>query len=404
MSGPRVFKDGRVRLLFKRCAARRRYSQPASQTWHEKCPLQAQCAAVQHLPWGPYWLEDQNVRRVSRLYPDEIDAFIMSTVPYRKNHFEYRPLGVAVHGEFNPASLSVAVPSRLYYKRSANLPLAGLRIAVKDNTDLQGVRTGASSRSYTRLYGPSKETAPAVRRLLELGAVVVGKTKTTQFADTEWATADWIDFHAPFSPRADDYQSTSGSSAGSGAAIAAFDWLDFATGTDGCGSLRSPAAAEGLFAIRPSHGLASVERIIPWGSEFDIFGGFTRDIAILETISHVLYTSQFAEACTSKPKKILYPTDFWPVAQEDQQTLFYEFIAKFEIYTDTKCVPISLADNWRENNPLGTDKSLAEYFNNTLPWAYATTQYQTYKSLSIILVTSLISTPRLNSRWNGFQP
>lgn len=197
-----------------------------------------ECAAAQHLPWGPYWLEDQKLCRVSRLYPDEIDAFVMSTAPYGRNHLEYRPLGVAVHGEFNPASLSVAVPSRMYYKRSATLPFAGLRIAVKDNTDLQGVRTGASSRSYTRLYGPSKETAPTVRRLLELGAVVVGKTKSTQFADTEWATADWIDFHAPFSPRADGYQSPSGSSAGSGAAIAALDWLDFATGTDGCGCRR----------------------------------------------------------------------------------------------------------------------------------------------------------------------
>lgn len=45
-----------------------------------------------------------------------------------------------------------------------------------------------------------------------------------------------------------------------------------------------------------------------------------------------------------------------------------------------KCVPISLADNWKENNPLGIHKSLAQYFKNTLPWAYATTQYHTYKS------------------------
>ena len=111
----------------------------------------------------------------------------------------------------------------MYYKRRVGNSLAGLRIAVKDNTDLQGVRTGASSRSYTRPCGPSKDTAPAVRRLLELGAIVVGKTKTTQFGDTEWPTGDWVDFHAPLSPLADGYQSPSGSSAGSGAAMAAFD-------------------------------------------------------------------------------------------------------------------------------------------------------------------------------------
>ncbi|CAO1597918.1 hypothetical protein XANCAGTX0491_001707 [Xanthoria calcicola] len=262
--------------------------------------------------------------------------------------------------------------------------------------DLQGVRTGGSSRGYTRLYRPSNQTAPAVRKLLELGAVIVGKTKTTQFADTEWPTADWVDFHAPFSPRADGYQSPSGSSAGSGAAMAAFEWLDFATRTDGCGSLRSPAAVEGLFSLRPSHGVTSMEGIIPWGAEFDTFGGLARDAAILETISRVLYDFHSSDACTRKPRKILYPSDFWPVAQESQQTLFDVFIARLETYTGTKCLPINLADNWRENNPVGTDKSLTEYFNSTLPWAYAKTQYQTYKTFQDDYINTFGSTPYFN--------
>ncbi len=71
-----------------------------------------------------------------------------------------------------------------------------------------------------------------VEKLLKLGLVVVGKLKTTQFADSEWATCDWIDYHAPFNPRADGYQGPSGSSAGSAAAIATYEWLDFTIGTD----------------------------------------------------------------------------------------------------------------------------------------------------------------------------
>ena len=330
-------------------------------------------AAHQPLSWGPYWLKNAALHRVFRLCHDDVDAFVMSTVPSEEKPFEYRQLGVAIHGEFNPASLSIAVPSRMYYKRSTEFPLAGLRIAVKDNTDLQGVRTGASSRSYTRLYGPCKETAPAVRKLLELGAIVVGKTKTTQFGDTEWPTADWVDFHAPFSPRADGYQSPSGSSAGSGAAMAAYEWLDFATGTDGCGSLRAPAAVEGLFLLRPSHGLTSTKGIIPWGAEFDTFGGLARDIAVLERITLVLSDPQPPYARPHKPKKIFYPTDFWPVAEESQQTVFNNFITKLERYTGAKCVPINLDDNWKNNNPIGTTKSLASYFHNTLPWTYAQT-------------------------------
>lgn len=216
-----------------------------------------------------------------------------------------------------------------------------------------------------------------MRRLLELGAIVVGKTKTTQFADTEWATADWVDFHALCSPRAAGYQSPSGNSAGSGAAMAAFDGLDFATGTEGCVSLRSPATVEGLFSIRPSHGSASVQGIIPWGAEFDTFGGLTRDLKLLKTISHGLYQSNLAKGSTFKPAKIFYPAEFWPVPLENQQTVFNEFIFRLESYTGTKCTPVSLFDEWRENNPIQTDKNLVEYFNSALPWTYAKIQHET---------------------------
>ena len=189
--------------------------------------------------------------------------------------------------------------------------------------------------------------------------------------------------------------------------MAAFDWLDFATGTDECGSLRSPAAIEGLFSVRPSHGSASVQGIIPWGSEFDTFDGLARDMKILKTISHVLYPSVPAKVSTSKPEKIYYPTEFWPVPQKNQQKLFNDFVSRLESYTGTKCVPISLFDKWRENDPVGTDKSLIEYFNNTLPWTYARTQNETYQSFDPTILTNmalrLILILKHNSRWNGFQ-
>lgn len=98
--------------------------------------------------------------------------------------------------------------------------------------DLSGMKTGASSRAYTSLYDPRKENAAVIQTLLELGAVVIGKTKATQFADSEWATCDWIDYHAPFNPRGDGYLTPSGSSSGSASAIASYEWLDFSLGTD----------------------------------------------------------------------------------------------------------------------------------------------------------------------------
>lgn len=146
--------------------------------------------------------------------------------------FRYKSLDAAAYGETHPSTLTVAVPSRLYFTSTDNKPYAGKRLGVKDIIDIKGLRTGASSRAYTQLYGPRDRNADAIQKLLELGFVVVGKLKTTQFADSQWPTCDWVDYHGPFNPRGDGYQSTSGSSAGSAAAVAAYEWLDFSIGTD----------------------------------------------------------------------------------------------------------------------------------------------------------------------------
>ena len=82
------------------------------------------------------------------------------------------------------------------------------------------------------LYPARAESAQVVQHCLALGFVIVGKLKSTQFADSEWPTCDWIDYHAPFNPCGDGYLTTSGSSAGSAAAIASYPWLDFSLGTD----------------------------------------------------------------------------------------------------------------------------------------------------------------------------
>jgi Asp-tRNA(Asn)/Glu-tRNA(Gln) amidotransferase A subunit family amidase len=143
-------------------------------------------------------------------------------------HLRYEPLAIA---PFAPLA-SIAVPSRLYFEKSIEKPFNGLRVAVKDIFDLKGVKTAGSSRSYNQLYPPRDKSATAVEMLIEKGAIIVGKTKTTTFADREIPTTDWIDTHAPFNPRGDGYLVPGGSSAGSGSALSSYDWLDFAIGTD----------------------------------------------------------------------------------------------------------------------------------------------------------------------------
>ena len=109
--------------------------------------------------------------------------------------------------------------------------MAGLRVAVKDNFDLEHANTSLCSLPYHKLYPPVMKTAACIEQLEEAGAVVVGKAKLCSFASWE-EPLETIDYPAPMNPRADGLLSPGGSSSGSGAAIAAYDWLDIAVGSD----------------------------------------------------------------------------------------------------------------------------------------------------------------------------
>jgi Asp-tRNA(Asn)/Glu-tRNA(Gln) amidotransferase A subunit family amidase len=126
---------------------------------------------------------------------------------------------------------SIAVPSRLYFTAS-DKPLAGQRVALKDCIDLAGIQTTMMSRPYTELYGPVENSADYARQLIQLGAIIIGKSKMTAFASSDEPTDQWIDFHCPTNPRGDRYQSPSGSSAGAAAALAGYSWLDHSIGAD----------------------------------------------------------------------------------------------------------------------------------------------------------------------------
>lgn len=124
------------------------------------------------------------------------------------------------------------MPSRLYDAPSPGRPLAGMRISIKDNMDLSGIKTTLMNSAYAELYGPARSSAVVVDNLLSLGAVVVGKTKLAAFASAQEPTGQWVDYHCPFNPRADGYQHPGGSSTGAAAALAGYPWLDFSIGTD----------------------------------------------------------------------------------------------------------------------------------------------------------------------------
>jgi Asp-tRNA(Asn)/Glu-tRNA(Gln) amidotransferase A subunit family amidase len=197
---------------------------------------------------------------------------LYGTIPDGKGG--YTQLPAHINGA---ATQSIAVPSRLYFNASALKPLAGKRIAVKDIFDVAGTKTGCGNRAFYDLYPPKTKTAPAIQRLIDGGAIVVCKTFPSQFANGETATDDWVDYHSPYNPRGDGYQDGSSSSTGSGVAVAAYDWLDYAVGSDTGGSMRGPAGANGVYGNRPSHGAVSLDDVMPLSPELDTAGIFSRD-------------------------------------------------------------------------------------------------------------------------------
>ncbi|KAK3377120.1 putative glutamyl-tRNA amidotransferase subunit A [Lasiosphaeria ovina] len=327
-----------------------------------------QVSGTSLLHQGPYFLHHGHLHHAYRLYPDTVGAFIVATVPASDNN-TFRSLDVSAYGEDYPSTLSVAVPSRLYFTKTDEKPYAGLRLAIKDIIDLKGLKTGASSRAYTALYSPRTANAEAVQRLVDLGFVVVGKLKTTQFADSEWPTCDWVDYHGPFNPRGDGYLTTSGSSAGSAAAIAAYEWLDFSLGTDTLGSIRAPAAAQGIFGMRSSLGAASFSGIVPYSPKFDTLGGFARTAGEFKVLAEALYGSPCTTDAGRKPTKILYPVDYWPANDEPSQEVFEAFISRLEAFLNVNRTAINLESAWQKHRPDGVSESLSEYFEHVFEWA-----------------------------------
>jgi aspartyl-tRNA(Asn)/glutamyl-tRNA(Gln) amidotransferase subunit A len=148
----------------------------------------------------------------------------------------------------------------------------GIRLAVKDLFDTAGLCTTYGSILFAD-HVPER-TAEAVARLEAAGYVNVGKTNLHEFA--YGITSYNPHFGAVPNPLAPD-RTAGGSSAGSGAALAA-GLADAALGSDSGGSIRIPAACCGVVGFKPSRGLAPLEGCFPLAPSFDHAGPMGRDV------------------------------------------------------------------------------------------------------------------------------
>lgn len=141
-------------------------------------------------------------------------------------------------------------------KDPADLPLYGIPFAIKDNIDLAGVPTTAGCPEYA--FHP-KSHATVVQRLIDAGAIPIGKTNLDQFATGLNGT------RSPYGACRNAYDAeyiSGGSSSGSAVAVA-MGLASFSLGTDTAGSGRVPAAFNNLVGVKPTRGWVSTRGVVP---------------------------------------------------------------------------------------------------------------------------------------------
>jgi allophanate hydrolase len=170
---------------------------------------------------------------------------------------------------------------RLHQLDRTQLPLWGIPFAVKDNIDVAGMPTTAGCEDFS--YLPADHAA-VVERLIEAGAIPVGKTNLDQFATGLVGTrSPYGETHNSLRPEL----ISGGSSSGSSVAVA-LGQAAFSLGTDTAGSGRVPAALNNLVGLKPSVGAWSIKGVVPACESLDCVTVFAHNLEDAELVDQVV--------------------------------------------------------------------------------------------------------------------
>jgi len=228
------------------------------------------------------WLEEVTVRELQDMMATGRTTSRDIVWAYMKRIGQYDKQGPALNSvlELNPEALFIA--EALDRERAAagpRSPLHGIPVLVKDNIDTKDMmHTSAGSLALADSY--ASQDSFVARKLREAGAVILGKTNMTEWAN--FMTDNMPNGYSsrggqvrnPYGPGKFD---VGGSSSGSGAAVAA-NLATLAVGTETSGSILSPSCMNSLVGIKPTVGLISRSGIIPISHVQDTAGPMARTV------------------------------------------------------------------------------------------------------------------------------
>ncbi|KAF5600679.1 amidase signature domain-containing protein [Fusarium pseudoanthophilum] len=298
-----------------------------------------------HLATGPYFYADNQLRTVCRLYDDEKGTFFS---------------GLKLRLDLAPTLVNNTPPN--------------LRVAVKDCFLVRGMRTSLCNKAYYELSEPATATADVIQALVDDGAHILGLTKLSSMIARE-EPMDAVDYPTAFNPRGDGYQSPAGSSSGSAAAVAAYDWLDCAIGTDTSGSGRRPALANGVWQFRPSHDSVSLRGLVKTYAIFDTPCVFARNLDVIRRIARTWIVAP--SLVKKRPYRLIYPLDYLPTENLEQMKIIDSFIRDIETHLPATIIPLSIRSSWLQSHPPGTPTDVEEYLKDVIR---ATFYHQFYQS------------------------
>uniref|UniRef100_A0A7C5KGH1 Glutamyl-tRNA(Gln) amidotransferase subunit A n=1 Tax=Thermodesulfobium narugense TaxID=184064 RepID=A0A7C5KGH1_9BACT len=194
-----------------------------------------------------------------RLYNSKINSFITLTEEYAYKSVE-----------------------SLKFEEVDSKPLWGIPVAIKDNMCFKGFKTTCSSKileNFVPIY-----TATAVQRLIDAGAIIIGKTNLDEFA--MGSSTENSAFFTTSNPW--DVERVPGGSSGGSAAAVAARLVPLATGSDTGGSIRQPASFCGVVGFKPTYGTVSRYGLVAFASSLDQIGPFATKVKDAEVAFSVM--------------------------------------------------------------------------------------------------------------------